>query len=156
MTPERLRPEVVAERAAWLRERLADLRRLPLDSFESFESDTSTPAAAESHLRRSLEALLELGRHVLAKRFARASTEYKEIAVALADVGVLDVDQGQRLRDMAGYRDRLVHFYAEITHPELYKICTIELEDVERVLDALLEWIKADGSRRTAPDTGRG
>ena len=156
MTPERLRPEVVAERAAWIRERLADLRRLPLDTYEAFESDARTPAAAESHLRRALEALLDLGRHVLAKRFARATTEYKEIAVALIEVGVLDADQGRRLRDMAGYRNRLVHFYAEITHRELYRICTTELEDLERVLDVLLEWITADGSRVTDPGAGRG
>jgi uncharacterized protein YutE (UPF0331/DUF86 family) len=112
MTPSALRPEVVAERVAWIRERLADLRALPLASYAEFEADARNPAAAESHLRRALEALLDLGRHILSKRFARATTEYKEIAVGLIDVGVLDSRQGQRLKDMAGYRSRLAPYLA--------------------------------------------
>jgi hypothetical protein len=31
MTPGRLRPEVIAERTAWIREMLAGIRALPLD-----------------------------------------------------------------------------------------------------------------------------
>jgi hypothetical protein len=59
---------------------LAALRALPLSSYEQFAADPRNPAAAESFLRRGLEALLDLGRHVLAKRFGRATTEYREIA----------------------------------------------------------------------------
>jgi uncharacterized protein YutE (UPF0331/DUF86 family) len=35
----------------------------------------------------------------------------------------------------------MVHFYQEITHEELYKICTQEVGDVEDVLDEILTWI---------------
>ena len=35
---------------------------------------------ADSCLRRSLEALFDIGRHILAKGYARGVTEYKEIA----------------------------------------------------------------------------
>ncbi len=150
MTPDALRPEVIAERVAWIRERLADLRRLPLGSYSEFEADARNPAAAESHLRRALEALLDLGRHILAKRFARATTEYKEIAVALIEVGVLDSHHGERLKDMAGYRNRLVHFYHDVTRRELYQICTTELADVDAVLGARLDWIRKDGAREAA------
>ena len=38
---------------------------------------------------------------------------------------------------LAGYRNRLTHFYAEITPEELFLIVTGELGDVEKVADEL-------------------
>ena len=83
MTPSRLREKIIAERAAWIRKMIEGVQALPLDSKESFLSDTRNAASAESYLRRALEALMDLGRHILAKGFAKAVTEYKEIPSGL-------------------------------------------------------------------------
>lgn len=147
MTPGSVRPELVAERAAWIREMIASVRRLPLASFDEFASDARNVAAAESYVRRALEALLDLGRHVLAKGFGRAPAEYKDIAVALGDDGVLDRAMAQQLVQVAGYRNRMVHFYHQVTQRELYQICTSELGDVESILDAMLAWVASTGRK---------
>lgn len=141
MTPSGLRAKIVAERAAWVRRMTAGVRTLPLDTYDAFRADPRNAAAAESYLRRALEALLDLGRHVLAKGFGRAVTEYKDVARALAETGVLDDGHATLLRRFAGYRNRLVHFYHEVSGVELYEICTGELDDVETVLAAVLKWI---------------
>jgi len=73
-----LQEKVITERVAWIREMLAGIRSLPLASYEEFVSDRRNIAAAESYLRRALEALLDLGRHLLAKGFALAVSEYRE------------------------------------------------------------------------------
>ena len=142
MSPGQIRAAIVAERAAWIREMLDGIRTLPLSSYEEFASDKRTPAAAESYLRRALEALLDLGRHVLAKGFALAPAEYREIADQLTSSGVLLKDDGALLRQMAGYRNRLVHFYHEVSEEELYVLCTRQLSDVERVCEAVLQWLR--------------
>ena len=49
---------------------------------------------------------------------------------------------GAALLQMAGYRDRLVHFYDEVTTPELYEICVHGVDDLRDVRDALLEWLR--------------
>lgn len=77
-------------------------------------SDFKNPAASESYLRRSLEALLDLGRHILAKGFAETPAEYKEIATMLVKYRVLTQDEGKIMRQVAGYRNRMIHFYKEI------------------------------------------
>jgi len=143
MTPSQLRARIIAERVAWIRRMLAGLRALPLEPYETFVSDPRNTAAAESHLRRALEALLDLGRHVLAKGFARAVVEYKDVARALAEVGILDGQQEMLLRTLAGYRNRLVHFYHQVSDRELHEICTRQLGDIETVLEAILGWIAA-------------
>jgi hypothetical protein len=81
--------KIVAERAAWVRRVLMSARALPLNTYDAFRADPRNAAAAESHLRRALEALLDLGRHVLAKGFGRAVTEYKDVARTLAVDAVL-------------------------------------------------------------------
>jgi uncharacterized protein YutE (UPF0331/DUF86 family) len=144
MTPSPLRAKVVAERIDWVNQMLSNLRVLPLQSYEIFHSDPRNIAAAESYLRRALEALLDLGRHLLSKGFAQAVGEYKEVASYLVRMGVLNQQKGNLLRDMAGYRNRLVHFYHEISDQELYEICTRRLTDIEMLLGSLVDWIKAN------------
>jgi uncharacterized protein YutE (UPF0331/DUF86 family) len=143
VTPSQLRAKVVAERAAWIHRMLADLRALPLETYAVFESDPRNPAAAESGLRRALEALLDLGRHLLAKAFGRAVIECRDMANGLAEVGVLNKDKAAVLRTLAGYRNRLVHFYHEISNQELHEICTGQLGDIEAVLAGMLDWVQA-------------
>jgi uncharacterized protein YutE (UPF0331/DUF86 family) len=138
----KIRTAIVTERVAWIRKMLAGIRGLPLSSFEQFIGDPRTPAAAESYLRRALEALLDLGRHVLAKGFAVAPAEYKEVADELIRVGVLPEQDGTLLRKMAGYRNRLVHFYHEVSQEELHALCTLNLSEVEQVCEAILGWVR--------------
>lgn len=143
MTPEPLRSKIIADRTEWIRRMVTRLRAIPADTFETFQSDPRNVAAAESYLRRALEALLDLGRHILAKGFAKPVSEYREIAPALAGVRVLDEQQAMRLRQMAGYRNRMVHFYHEVSERELYDIVTTELGDIDSTLDTVLAWLRA-------------
>jgi uncharacterized protein YutE (UPF0331/DUF86 family) len=147
MAPAKLRKKVIAERVNWVREMLASLRALPFDDPQLFQQDHRNFAAAESYLRRGLEALLDLGRHILAKGFATPVAEYKDIAQHLRKEGVLSDQVGRRLLKLAGYRNRMVHFYHEITEEELFKICSQELNDVDSVLDEILSWIRQHPDR---------
>jgi uncharacterized protein YutE (UPF0331/DUF86 family) len=147
MTPSGLRAKIIAERAAWVRRMMATIRVLPVDTLALFHADPRNPAAAESYLRRALEALLDLGRHVLAKGFGRAVTEYKDVARVLVEVEVLNEQQGTLLRRLAGYRNRLVHFYHEVSEAELYEICTGGLDDIEAVLAGILSWVETHPER---------
>ena len=142
MNPSQIRAAIVTERIAWIRKMIEGIRRLPLSNYEEFISDSRNIAAAESYLRRALEAVLDLGRHILSKGFASPVTEYKEIGKFLAENGVLNKSNGELLRQMAGYRNRLVHFYHEVSERELFDICTNYLADIEDVTNNILNWLK--------------
>ena len=143
MTPGGLSARVVADRVAMVRGLLRDIRGLPLDDFGIFAADRRNVWAAESCLRRSLEALFDLSRHILSKGFGLGVAEYKVIAVQLQADGVLPTEEAAILRILAGYRNRLVHYYNEISEEELYQVCSSQLGDVERVLTAIENWILA-------------
>ena len=97
--------------------------------------------AAESCLRRAIEALMDLSRHVLAKGFGRGVSEYKEIASVLAEVGVLVEEERKLFRTLAGYRNRMIHFYHEISDKKLFEICSSQLPDIISTAEAMKKWI---------------
>jgi uncharacterized protein YutE (UPF0331/DUF86 family) len=137
-----LSAKVVSERSEWVREMLERIRSLPLATLEDFTADPRNVDAAESCLRRALEALLDLGRHVLAKGFGDAPAEYREVAERLGARGVLDAAHSELFARMARYRNRLVHFYDRVSDTELHALCGDRLADVETVLGALHAWMR--------------
>jgi uncharacterized protein YutE (UPF0331/DUF86 family) len=83
MAPGKAKQRIVADRLDWVQRMVDEIRALPLGSLDEFSADRRNIGAAESCLRRALEALLDLGRHLLAKIFSEAVTEYKKIAEEL-------------------------------------------------------------------------
>lgn len=142
MSPSKVRVTTVMQKSNLVDDMLRGLASLPLTSLEAFRSDARDAAAAESFLRRALEALLDLGRHVLAKGLGERTLEYKQIALALRRAGVLDEACGDILVDMTGYRNRLTHFYDEVTTAELFDICSHRSAEIRRVRDAMLAWLR--------------
>jgi uncharacterized protein YutE (UPF0331/DUF86 family) len=147
VSPSKIRLKIFVNRASWIRKMLDGIRALPLDDVASFESDPRNLAAADSYLRRGLEALLDLGRHVAAKGFGEPVVEYKEIARMLSRLGVIDSNVEDKLLQLAGYRNRLVHFYDQVSSVELFEICSHELGDIELVLAAITQWVDAHPDR---------
>lgn len=147
MSPSRIRQKVVVARVSMVRQMLAKIATLPLESLETFLVDDHKVAAGESYLRRALEALLDLGRHVLAKGFGIAAVEYKEIPRALQQQGILSTELGEVGLRMAGYRNRMVHFYDEISSEELHRILSEHLGEIERITRAIEDWLAQQPER---------
>lgn len=139
--------QVVVDRLTWVDRMLVGIRALPLDNRDQFFSDERNLATAESYLRRGLEALFDLGRHILAKGFASGVSEYKEIASELKTQGVLTSSDAALLRTLAGYRNRMVHFYHEVGSVELYDICVQHLDDLEKITGAIRNWLHSNPDR---------
>jgi len=105
----------------WISSTVSDSRRLA--------DERRNAAAAETFLRRSLEAVFDIGRHILAKTgHGELAQEYKSIARGLGALGAVSGSLAAKLVEMAGYRNRLVHLYWEVTADELYRILQDELD----------------------------
>jgi uncharacterized protein YutE (UPF0331/DUF86 family) len=143
MSPGTIDEKVIAQRARWIREAIAALKELPLSDQQAFLGNKHNIAAAESYLRRSLEALFDVGRHILAKGFAYPATEYKEIASGLFEKSVIGKADADLMRKMAGYRNRMVLFYHDISPEELLDICRHHTDEIDRLLERMLQWLRS-------------
>lgn len=126
----------IETKLAIIREAIIELGKMGQQcSQEQFISDKEKFAIAEHYLRRALEAVFDIGGHIIS-RFpyspGKRPKSIKEIAIELGKRGVVDSKFAEdKLIEMAGYRNRLVHFYEEITSKELYQIITEDLDDLE-------------------------
>ena len=130
MNPIAISKRVVVDRLEHVDSPLREIRPLPIENQRGFFADRRNIWAAEPCLRRSLEALFDIGRHVLAKGFGSGVSESKEIAVRLQEKAVFSEAEANLLMVLAGYRNRLVHFYHEVFAEELFEICVNQLGDM--------------------------
>ncbi len=112
---------LVESRLSLIIELIHQLDSLAAYSETEFLADPRNVGAAESFLRRSLEAVFDIGRHLLAKSgHSDLAREYKTIAQGLGALEVVPPDFVFTLIKMAGYRNRMVHLYYEVSPSELY------------------------------------
>jgi uncharacterized protein YutE (UPF0331/DUF86 family) len=132
---------LVRQRLAQLSDYLAELTSLSELDKDAF-LDKRTAASAESFLRRSLEAIFDVGRHILAKTGGtNMAREYKGIAQGLNNMGIISEPLQERLLKMAGYRNRMVHLYHQISDEELYGIIRHNLEDIRQFIKDIRNYL---------------
>ena len=125
---------------------MEEIRPFGSMTLEEFLSDRKNPPYVESYLRRALEAMFDTGRHILAKTQGFRESEYKAIARALGTSGVVTEDLSLVLVKMAGYRNRMVHFYREISAEELHSIAVNDLEDIREFTRQISAFIESAGA----------
>ena len=86
----------------------------------------------------------------MSRNLHKGIVEYKEIAIALGDRGVITKQLAERLRLMAGYRNRLVHFYHEVNDRELYLITKSNLADIEVFIKEMKTFIECYRQKKSA------
>lgn len=138
MVISKLNTHKIEKNISIIQEFLIELKKFATMSLEEFLSDKRNPSSAESYLRRSLEAIFDIGRHILAKTYGLKELEYKDIARQLGEKGIVEKDYSKILVKMAGYRNRMVHLYHEVSSEEIYHILQNHLNDLEKFISAIV------------------
>lgn len=138
----------IIELLSFIENCLKELRPFSTMTLEEFLSDKKNPPFVESYLRRALEAVFDIGRHILAKTSGHKEIEYKSIAKALGEEKVITKGLSDILYVMAGYRNRMVHFYREITSEELYSIVANNLKDFDAFAKEIVAFSRAYEERK--------
>lgn len=132
---------LVKQRLAMINEYCKELEHLKTLPKEAFLEKVNS-AAAESFLRRSLEAIFDIGRHILAKSGqVELAGEYKSIASGLVKIEAVSSGLGETLIEMAGYRNRLVHLYHMVDAEELYSIVHQNTSDLAEFVRQINKFI---------------
>ena len=126
-----IRPEVVRKRLNKLDEYLAILRALQKYNFDEFAQDPEHYGSVERFLHLAIEAVIDIGNHIVAELDLGAVNWYSDIPALLAKHGTIDADLEQRWVRMIGFRNALVHDYADIDRRIVYEALQHRLGDLE-------------------------
>lgn len=131
--------DVIVKRMEGIEAEVAELRQLGKQKLADFSSGDGWKLA-QFHLHRALEGVFNIGSHLLARIPGATATQYKEVALKMGEHQLVPEEFAKtKLVEMAKYRNRLVHFYAQISAQELYQIIQEDLSDFEVFLRAVKE-----------------
>ena len=134
MSENTLKSQSILPRIDGIQKDLVRLERLSKLSESEFAEETNF-ILSQFFLREALEGVFHIGSHILSRLPGGRTTQYKEIALKLGEFGVVDKKFAETsLKDMAGYRNRLTHFYADITPVEIQRILKENLKDFSTFL----------------------
>lgn len=142
MTKLPLDKDTILKRINGIQAEISELEKLAKLPFDEFEKGVGFKLA-QFHLHRTLEGVFHISAHILSRIPGAQASEYKEMARKLGEYHIINQNFADTaLQNMAGYRNRIVHFYADITAKEIYQIINdnmgdfdIFLQGVKKVLD---------------------
>lgn len=138
-----LNRELIEERLAQIRISANRLKMMESYSMEQFLSNPDNYAIAEHHLRRALESLFDIGRHIIAKNGLGKPEKYSQIIELLGQHQILPPEFSNKIKGMAGYRNRLVHEYARVASEELYQIIRTRLDDFAQYCSYIIKYLES-------------
>lgn len=134
-------PELVAKRLAIIETSVRDLRELA--DLPAMESDIREARFVEHTLQIAIQAALDTASHIVSDDRLGEPRTNRELFDLLARAGWIPPALADTLRDMAGFRNILVHGYDTVD-------LSIVRDVVEHHLDDLLAFVKTVRGRLSA------
>jgi uncharacterized protein YutE (UPF0331/DUF86 family) len=122
--------EKITDKLSLLDEFLVILRGLQLTPLEAFLKDKILIGSAKYYLQVSIECCLDVANHIIAAERFRTPKDYADSFKVLEENGIVSAEYGARLRQMAKFRNRLVHLYGDIEDAYVYEFISQDLQDL--------------------------
>ncbi len=123
--------ELVEKKMDMMEEGLAYLRQAKRIDLGRFLASFEKIQATKHTLQETMEASLDIANHLLAAKGLPRSETYSGMFLALGEKGLLTRDLADRLAEMAGFRNLLVHRYAEVDNRRVHQILQENLTGLE-------------------------
>lgn len=123
--------DVIHKKLRKLDEYLAILHDLQHCQFEEFSSDPRLHGSAERFLHLAIEATIDIGNHIIADDNLGVMNYYNDIPAILAEKRLITSAQQVTWTKMIGFRNVLVHDYADIDQRIVYDVLQNRLQDIE-------------------------
>ncbi len=141
-TKDWINRQAVLERIGHINKMLGYLKRHSRRPFEGFLDDEETAYAAVYELQTALEAVADIGNHLIAAVGLGTPQTREEIMLILGRAGVVLPELAERLGLAPKMRNVLVHGYLEVIMGQVYQALQQDLGDLEAFCQAILGYIE--------------
>ena len=133
--------ELVRRKLEELRECLRKLAEFRGMDKTIFVSDYHQYGLAEHFLQLAIELILDVCRHMVIALQLRAPDDAHGLFPLLEQNRILSADFVQKNIHMPGFRNRLVHGYADIDHEKAYEYLQMHLDDFEDFIQQISKYL---------------
>lgn len=131
--------EKIRQKLHFIRLQLKELDRLKAMDQDQFLEEPLYEAAATRMLQISIEAMLDLCSHVIARKGWGLPKTYVEVVEIAAKHGLIPKDLEPTYKDMARFRNRFVHLYDDIDPKELWRSVQIHSDNLQPFMALVID-----------------
>jgi uncharacterized protein YutE (UPF0331/DUF86 family) len=106
------------------------------------KNDITLRGAVERYLQVAIECALDIGEMVIASEGLEKADTYRDVIVRLGEAKILDKKFAAHFSLAAGFRNILVHHYAEVNVRETYKHLQKDMDDFSEFAMAISRYLK--------------
>ncbi len=128
-----VRPETLRRRLEKLDKFIEYLEHAQTYSFEEFASNVEIYSAVERNLHLSVEALNDMAGHLVVDENLGSFERARDLPALLEEHELIDEEDRDTWQDMIGFRNVLVHEYADIDRRTVYNALQENLDDIRRL-----------------------
>lgn len=92
-------------------------------------------------LQEIIEACIDISNHIISAEGFERPEEYREYFRVLGDENLIEKGLSEKLQQMAGFRNILVHRYQEVENERLKQFIDQDLGDIEDFINQLNTWM---------------
>lgn len=132
----------IEDRVDRIRRFKTDLMEFGQISRESFRGNRERQYAVLHALQNAIEGCIEIASHIVSADRLGAPADYAHLFTLLEENGVLTLPVAESMRQMARFRNRIVHLYWDLDLDLVYGYLTERLGDFDGFLKAIEEYLR--------------
>jgi len=134
-------PDRMLKLISQMREAVGHLKRLKECEKAVFTSDPDKIGSTKYNFIIAIEAAIDMCNHIISRNGYRAPEDYADAFAVLGENRAFEKSFVDDLKEMAKFRNRLVHIYWEIDENQIHDILQNRLEDFKVFLDQLAKFL---------------
>ena len=134
-------PDKVESLIRHLEEYTAYLAEISRGDKENYLNDPMLTGSARYYLQVSIETCINLANHIISTERMRAPRDYKDSFQVLNEAGILSESITNKMKELSGLRNLLVHLYWDVDDQIIYEGIRAELGDFDEFVQHVLAYV---------------
>ncbi len=131
--------EKIRQKLHYMRDKLKMLEGFKGMDKKSFISEPYLEDAAIRMLQVVIEAMLDICAHIIAREGWGLAKTYVEIIELAVNNKLIDAEQAGTYKNMARFRNRVIHLYDQVDTDEIMNIINNHLDDFKPFMAVVIE-----------------
>lgn len=140
----RFNPDKITRLVSEMRKAVSRLRSLKNLDKEALLNDPDKISSAKYNFVVGIESAIDICSHIISQNGYRVPENYGDTFQVLGEQGVFNADFVSDLKEMAKFRNRLIHLYMEVNDELVHDILQSRLDDFKSFMDAVAVFLKLD------------